>query len=133
MKKLFLFAASLFFYDTAMAVTDHYLLREGNHVQHLKITRINDKIMASADVNFEANPDEPNAIPCSGEVSGDARMEGDNLLVFKQHSVSEANYCELRVELSENGAAIKQSKHCDNFVTGICRFSSNGKELVKIQ
>lgn len=133
MKKSLFLAAMMLASGSAFAVTDHYLLRDGNHVQHLKITNINDKITARADVDFEPNSDEANAIPCSGEVSGDGRMVGDNELVFKQHSPSEANYCELRVFLSPTGAKIEQSKHCDNFVTGICRFSSAGKELVKIK
>lgn len=133
MRKSLILAATLLASNSAFAVTDHYLLRDGNHVQHLKITKIDDKITASADVNFEPNANETNAKACSGEVSGEGRMESDNVLFFKQHSVSEANSCELKVYLSPTGAKIEQSKHCDNFVTGICRFSSNGKELLKIK
>jgi hypothetical protein len=133
MKKKLILAATLLASNAAFAVTDHYLLRDGNHVQHLKITNIDGKVTASADVNFEPNANETDARACSGEVSGEGRMEGDNVLFFKQHSGSEANSCELKVYLSPTGAKIEQSKHCDNFVTGICRFSSNGKELVKIK
>ncbi len=133
MKKSLFLAAMMLVSGSALAVTDHYLLRDGNHVQHLKISKVGGKVTASADVDFEANSNEAGAKPCSGQVSGDARMEGENVLVFKQHSESEANYCELTVQLTSNGAKIEQSKHCDNFVTGICRFSSKGKELVKIK
>lgn len=133
MNKILFLLIAMLFSTSVFAVTDHYLLREGNHVQHLKITKINDQITARTDVNFEPNADETNAIPCSGEVSGEGKTVSDNEIKFKQHSVSEANSCELTVKLSPTGAVIEQSKHCDNFVTGICRFSSNGKELKKIQ
>jgi hypothetical protein len=133
MKKSLILAATLLASNTAFAVTDHYVLRDGNHVQHLKITKIDGHITASADVNFEPNANEANAKACSGEVSGEGKMTEENVLVFKQHSGSEANSCVLTVQLSPTGAKIEQSKHCDNFVTGICRFSSNGKELVKFQ
>lgn len=125
--------ATMLFSSSVLAVTDHYLLREGNHVQHLKITILNDKITASSDVNFEPDAVETKAVPCSGEVSGEGKRIGENEISFKQHSGSEANSCVLKVKLTANGAVIEQSKHCDNFVTGICRFSSNGKELKKIQ
>lgn len=133
MKKSLILAATLLASHAAYAVTDHYVLRDGNHVQHLKITKIDDKITASADVNFEPNANETNARACSGEVAGEGRMESDNVLLFKQHSGSEATSCQLKVTLSPTGAKIEQSRDCDNFVTGICRFSSNGKELVKVK
>ncbi len=42
----------------AFAAADHYVLRDGNHVQHLKITKTNDDITVSADVDFEPNANE---------------------------------------------------------------------------
>ena len=50
MNKLLYIALGLIISGTAMATTDHYFRRDGNHVQHLKITRIGDDINASMDV-----------------------------------------------------------------------------------
>ena len=133
MKKSLFLTAALLVSGSAFAATDHYLLRDGNHVQHLKITTINNETTVSADVNFEANANEAGSKPCSGEVSGEAKTVAANELVLKKHSESEATFCELKVHLSPEGAKIEQSKDCDNFAPGICRFSSEGKELVKIK
>ena len=133
MKKSLFLAAAMLVSGGAFAATDHYVLRDGNHVQHLKITKINDAIIVSADVDFEPNANEVGSQPCSGEVSGEAKSVGENELVMKKHSQSEATYCELKVHLTPNGVKVEQSKHCDNFAAGICHFSSDGKELVKIK
>jgi hypothetical protein len=133
MKKSLFLTAALLVSGGAFAATDHYLLRDGNHVQHLKITTINDETTVSADVNFEANANEAGSKACSGEVSGEAKTVAANELVLKKHSESEATFCELKIHLSPEGAKIEQSKDCDNFAPGICRFSSEGKELVKIK
>ncbi|MFA5923172.1 MAG: hypothetical protein WC856_18095 [Methylococcaceae bacterium] len=133
MKKSLFLTAAMLFSGGAFAVTDHYVLRDGNHVQHLKITKINDAITVSADVDFEPNANEAGSKPCSGKVSGEAKSVGANELVMKKHSEGEASFCELKVQLTPNGARVEQSKGCDNFVTGICHFSSNGKELIKIK
>ena len=133
MKKSLFLTAAMLFSGGAFAVTDHYVLRDGNHVQHLKITKINDAITVSADVDFEPNANEAGSKPCSGKVSGEAKNAGANELVMKKHSEGEASFCELKVHLTANGARVEQSKGCDNFVTGICHFSSNGKELIKIK
>ena len=131
-KSLFLIAAMLVS-GGAFAATDHYVLRDGNHVQHLKITKINDEITVTADVDFEPNANEAGSVSCSGEVSGEAKSVGANELVMKKHSESEATFCELKVHLTPNGAKVEQSKECDNFAAGICHFSTDGKELVKIK
>jgi len=68
-----------------------------------------------------------------GEVSGEAKTVAENELVMKKRSESEATFCELKVHLSPTGAKVEQSKDCDNFAPGICRFSTDGKELVKIK
>jgi len=52
---------------------------------------------------------------------------------MKKHSEGEATFCELKVHLSPDGAKVEQSKGCGNFAPGICHFSSDGKELVKIK
>jgi len=133
MKKSLFVAALMLVFGGAFAATDHYVLRDGSHVQHLKITKINDEITVSADVDFEPNANEAGSKPCSGEVSGEAKSVDANELVMKKHSEGEASYCELKVHLTPNGAKVEQSKDCDNFATGICHFSTDGKELVKIK
>ncbi|MDP2902216.1 MAG: hypothetical protein Q8N96_03790 [Methylovulum sp.] len=131
-KKLFL-ATAMLVSGSAFAATDHYVLRDGNHVQHLKITKINDGATVSADVNFEPNSTEKDARPCSADIAGEAKSVAENEWVMKKHSESEATYCELKIHLGSNGAKVEQSKDCDNFATGICHFSTDGKELVKIK
>ena len=131
-KKLFL-AVAMLVSGSTFAATDHYVLRDGNHVQHLKITKINDELIVSADVDFEPNADEKDAKACSADITGEAKSVSENELVMKKHSESEASYCELKIHLGPNGAKVEQSKDCDNFATGICRFSTDGKELVKIK
>ena len=133
MKKSLFLAAAMLVSGGAYAASDHYVLRDGNHVQHLKITTINDEITVSADVDFEPNANEAGSKPCSGEVSGKAKMTGANELVMKKHSEGEATFCELKVQLSPVGAKVEQSKGCGNFAAGVCHFSSDGKELVKIK
>ena len=133
MKKSLFLTAAMLVSGTVFAATDHYVLRDGNHVQHLKITKINDEITVSADVNFEPNTSEAGSKPCSGEVSGEAKAVSENELLMKKHSEGEATFCELKVHLSPNGAKVEQSKDCDNFAPGICHFSTDAKELVKIK
>jgi hypothetical protein len=127
-KKLFLTIA-LLVSGNVFAATDHYILRDGNYVRHLKITKINDEYTVSTDVDFESTANDR----CSAAISGDAKSTGKNELVMKKHSESEASYCELKIQLSPNGAKVEQSKDCDNFNVGKCRFSSDGKELIKIK
>jgi len=131
-KSLFL-AAAMLVSGGAFASADHYVLRDGNHVQHLKITKINEEITVSADVDFEPNANEAGSKPCSGDVSGEAKSVAANELVMKKRSETEAAVCELKIHLTPNGAKVEQSKDCDNFAAGICRFSTDGKEMVKIK
>ena len=133
MKKSLFLSAALLFSGVAFAATDHYVLRDGNLVQHLKITKINDRITVYAEVNFEPNTNETDKKPCTGEVSGEAKSVGANELVMKKHSEGKAAFCELKVHLTPDGAKVEQSKDCDNFAAGVCRFSTDGKELVKIK
>jgi len=131
MKKT-LFVAAMLISGSALATTDHYVLHSENHVHHLKITQLNDEITVSSDVDFEPTAKEPGSA-CSAEITGKAKSVGENELVLKKHSESEATYCELKILLSPTGAKIEQSKDCDNFAAGICHFSSDGKELVKFK
>ena len=52
---------------------------------------------------------------------------------MKERAESEAAVCELKIHLTPNGAKVEQSKDCDNFSPGICHFSTDGKEMVKIK
>lgn len=133
MKKSIFLAALCFISGSAFAVTEHYYLRDGNHVQHLKITQRKNDIRVSVDVDFEANEDEGGKRSCSAEISGKADYIKDNVLFMKVHSQGQANYCKLTITLTGNVATIAQSEHCDNFVRGICHFSTGGRKLVKIK
>lgn len=132
MKKM-LFCFVLLISGSLLASTDHYILREGNHVHHLKITKIDGKVKVMADVDFEPNPDEQGKIPCSSEISGEAEVVDENKFSLKKHAGGEASYCTLDIELTANGAKIDQPKDCHNFVTGICHFGTEGQEMVKIK
>lgn len=133
MKRSLFLAAAMLVSGGAFASADHYVLRDGNHVQHLKVTTLNDEITVSADVDFEPNANETDGKPCTGEVSGEAKSVAANELVMKKRSESEAAVCELKIHLTPTGAKVEQSKDCDNFAPGICRFSTDGKEMVKIK
>lgn len=130
-KKLFLTIAMLIS-GNVFAVTDHYVLRDGNYVRHLKVTHINDEYIVSADVDFESIGDDAKSDRCSADITGVAKSVGKNELVLKKHSTSEASFCELKIQLSPSGAKVEKSKDCDTFTVGKCHFSSDGKELIKI-
>lgn len=133
MKKILFISIALLVSGGAFAGTDHYVLRDGNHVYHLKVTERNKEYIASADVDFEGNANEKDAHACSASIEGDVKLQDKDKLIIKKHAASEATYCELKVHLTETGATIEQSKDCDNFAAGICHFSTDGKELVKIK
>ena len=52
-KSLFCFA--ILMSGSVLAATDHYVLRDGKHIQHLKITQLGEDITVSSDVDFEPN------------------------------------------------------------------------------
>lgn len=133
MRKTLFLAIAMLASGTAAAATDHYLLRDGNHVQHLKVTTLGKEINATVDVDFEPNPDEAGKHACSATVSDEAKSVGENELVLKKHIGGEARSCSIKVHLTPNGAKLEQSDECTYFAAGICSFSSNGKELVKIK
>jgi hypothetical protein len=130
-KTLFIFA--LLLSGSVLAATDHYVLRDGKHVHHLKINQSEDNITVSADVDFEPNADEKNSKACSAEITGEAKSTSKDQITLKKHSEEGATYCVLNIQLSPTGAKVEQSQDCTNFVTGICHFSSAGKELVKVK
>lgn len=132
MKKIsFLLGAALFSLN-AQASTEHYLLRDGSHVQHLKINQAEDDVTVTVDVDFEPNANEGGAHACSAEISGEASLVAENELLMKRHLDGEARYCSLNIKLTPQGATIEQSEDCDYFATGICRFSTEGKVLSKV-
>ncbi len=118
---------------SASALTDHFVLRNGSHVHHLKITGVGEAITVSADVDFEPAADENGAHACSATVSGDAKFVSDNELEMKKQIPGETHYCTLKVKLTPNGAIIDQSDDCVYFAAGICHFTSEGKELIKVK
>jgi len=133
MKKTLFLTIAMLISGGAFAGTEHYVLRDGNHVQHLKVTDKNGEVTVSADVDFEANANEKDRPACSASLTDEAkRVDKDNLIV-KKHSEVDASFCELKINLTDTGAKIEQSKDCDNFAVGICHFSSDGKELVKVK
>jgi hypothetical protein len=130
-KSLFCFA--ILMSGSVLAATDHYVLRDGKHIQHLKITQLGEDITVSSDVDFEPNADEKGSKACSADITGEAKSTGKDKLTLKKKSEEAATHCVLDIQLSPTGAKIEQSENCTDFVTGICHFSSNGKELVKIK
>ena len=133
-KRLFLTLAALLASSAATASTEHYLLRDGNHVYHLKVTQIGDDIKVGADVNFEPNSGaEQGKNPCSAEISGSAKRTGENELVMKRQIEGEARSCSLKIQLSPEGAKVEQSQDCGYYAAGICHFNTEGKELVRIK
>lgn len=133
MKKTLFLTIAMLISGGAFAGTEHYVLRDGNHVQHLKVTDKNGEVTISTDVDFEANANEKDRPACSASLTDEAkRVDKDNLLV-KKHSEVDASFCELKINLTDTGAKIEQSKDCENFATGLCHFSSDGKELVKVK
>jgi len=130
-KSLFCFA--MLISGSVFAATDHYVLREGNHVHHLKITQLGEEITVSSDVDFEPNADEKDGKPCSAGIFGEAKSAGKDKITFKKRSEDAATHCVLDITLSSTGAKVDQSGDCASFITGICHFSSEGKELIKVK
>jgi hypothetical protein len=133
MKKILFLTMAMLISGNVFAATDHYVLRDDSHVRHLKVTNIKGEFMVSADVEFESTANKTGRDHCSAEISGKAKSAGKNELVMKKHSEVEASFCELKIQISPNGAKIEESGDCDSFAAGKCSFSSAGKELIKIQ
>lgn len=133
MKKALFLAAAMLVSGAALAGTDHYVLRDGSHVQHMKVSTVGKDTTVSVDVDFEPNSSEPGKHACSNDIAGNAKFVGENELIMKKQIDGEARYCTLKIQLSVNGAKIEQSEDCSYFAAGICHFASDGKELVKIK
>lgn len=133
MKKTLFMAAAMLISSTAWAATDHYVLRDGNHVHHLKVTNVGGEFTVSADVDFEPTAEEKGKHACSADVSGEAKSVAENELVMKKQIPGETRYCSLKVHLTPDGAKIEQSEECGYFAAGNCHFTSDGKELIKVK
>jgi hypothetical protein len=130
MKKSLFLTIALLVSGSAFAATDHYVLRDGDYVRHLKITKISDEFTVDADVDFESAADSTH---CSEAISGKAKSTGENELVMKKHAESAASFCELKIKLSPSGAKVEESKDCGTFTVNKCHFSSGDKELIKVK
>ena len=133
MKTMFLALVTLFASQQAFADTEHYLRRDGNHVQHLKITKVANDIFVESDIDFDPNANEGTHKHCTAEISGEAKKTGDNEITFRKQIEGEAKYCVLKVTLSADGAKVQQSPECSYYAAGICHFDSDGKELTRIK
>lgn len=130
MKKSLFLAIAMLISGNVSAATDHYVLRDGDYVRHLKVTKISDDYSVDTDVDFESAAD---GTHCSENISGKAKSTGENELLLKKHSESAAAFCELKIKLSSTGAKIEESKDCSTFTVNKCHFSSDDKELVKVK
>lgn len=133
MKKTLLIALGLMFSAGAFAGADHYIRKDGGHVQHLKISKQKGDVNVLVDVDFEPNEGET-AKPCSTEISGDAKVISDNELHLKKQAQGEPHYCELTILLNGDEAKILETPDCAKYFTGdFCRFDSEGKVLNKVK
>jgi hypothetical protein len=132
MKKSLFLSVAMLVSGSAIGATDHYVLRDGDSVRHLKVTQIKDDYTVTADVDFETSSKEGSS-HCSESISGKAKSAAGNELIMKKHAESEASFCELKIKLSPTGAKIDESKDCENFTANNCHFSSNDKELIKVK
>ena len=133
MKHLIFALVALVASGQAMADTQHYFRRDGNHVHHLKITNVAGEVFVAADVDFDPNADEGAQKHCSAAISGEAKKTGDNEITFRKHIEGEAKHYVLKVSVSPEGAKVEQSAECSYYVTGICHFDSDGKELTRVK
>jgi hypothetical protein len=134
MKKIIVVGIGLLFSTGVFAGAEHYVRKDGGHVQHLKIITHDDKIKVLVDVDFEPSAKEAGEKACSAEISGEAKMVGENELVLKRQAEGEAHYCELKIHLSDDQARIEQSADCARyFAGGFCRFDTEGKFLQRLK
>jgi hypothetical protein len=133
MKKVMLFALTLLFSGSVLAGAEHYVRRDGNHIQHLKVTRQGGDVKVLIDVDFDPSGSETDK-PCSAEISGEAKVVSANELVLKKQAQGEAHYCELKVHLNGDEARIDASQDCARYFTGgFCHFDSENKPLNRVK
>ncbi|PZN84191.1 MAG: hypothetical protein DM484_03180 [Candidatus Methylumidiphilus alinenensis] len=133
MKRTMVFALGLLFSASVLAGADHYIRKDGTHIQHLKITKQKGEVKVLLDVDFEPTGSETDK-PCSTEISGEAKVVSENELHLKKQAQGEAHYCELKILLNGDEAKIEETQDCVRYFTGdFCRFDSEGKVLAKIK
>ncbi|QSA97184.1 hypothetical protein [Methylococcus sp. EFPC2] len=133
MKKTMIFSLALLFSTSVFAGADHYVRKEGGHVQHLKITKQKGDVDVLVDVDFDPTGAETDR-PCSAQISGEAKVVSDTELTLKKQAQGEAHYCQLNIKLEGDEARIEESQDCARYFSGgFCRFGSEGKALKKIQ
>lgn len=133
MKKAIIVALGLMFSTGVLASAEHYVRRDGNHVQHLKITKQKGDTNVLIDVDFEPSSSETDK-PCSAEISGEAKVVSENELTLKRQAQGEAHYCELKIVLGRDEARIEESHDCARYFSGgLCRFGSEGKPLLRVK
>jgi hypothetical protein len=133
MKKTLFLIVAMLVSTSSYAATEHYILRDGNHVQHLKITKIGDELTVTADVDFEPNASETDKKACSADITGEAEAVSKDEIVMKKHIEGEAKICTLKLHLTQNGVKLDQSEECSYYAVGLCHFNSEGKELLKVK
>ena len=133
MKKTIILALGLLFSTSVFASAEHYIRKDGTHVQHLKIIKQKGEVKVLLDVDFEPTGSETDK-PCSAEISGEAKVVSENELTLKKQAQGEAHYCELKILLKGDEAKIEETQDCVRYFTGdFCRFDSEGKVLTRIK
>jgi hypothetical protein len=133
MKKAIVLALGMLFSVGALASAEHYVRRDGDHVQHLKITKQRGDTNVLIDVDFDPSAVEKDQ-PCSIEIAGEAKVISENELILKRQAQGEAHYCELKIHLSGDEARIDESQDCARYFSGgLCRFGSEGKPLIRVK
>jgi len=134
MKKTMIMALGLLFSTGVLAGAEHYVRKDGGHVQHLKIIKHDGKVKVLVDVDFEPSEREAGEKSCSAEISGEAKVVSENELTLKRQAEGEAHYCELKIHLSGDEARIEQSADCARYFSGgFCRFDTEGKVLHRLK
>lgn len=134
MNKALFAGLALLVSTSVFAGTEHYVGRDGKHVQHLKINQIGNENNVSMDVDFEPTGSaEEGRKPCSADIRGEAKKTAENTLVLRKQAEGEAHYCTLTITTSSEGAKVDQSADCKYFVAGICHFDTDGHELARVK
>ena len=133
MKKTIVIALGLLFSTSVLAGADHYIRKDGAHIQHLKVSKQGGEVKVLVDVDFDPAGSETDK-PCSKEISGEAKVVSENELHLKKQAQGETHYCELKILLNGDEAKIEETPDCVRYFTGdFCRFDSEGKVLTKIK
>ncbi|HLF96917.1 MAG TPA: hypothetical protein VI457_07215 [Methylococcaceae bacterium] len=132
MKRIPILALALLFSGGVLAGTDHYLRRDGGHVQHLKITTRGGETHVGMDVDFEPGAgDKRGAHACSVDMDGEAKETAPNELVLKRQLENQARHCVLKIHLSGDEAKVEQSEECVYYTGHFCSFDTAGQALKK--